>query len=221
MKVAITLALLLSSSLWGRGDLSSGPSRNTILTTSWGTIYYEPASLGPYQLVSTNGDFTLTSRQGKVAITGGEADGFKLTCGADTLTILGLNGGGGIEVREKPQKWTLRLSNGTLTLDSTSPKDKVVFNRNANTFTIQGGKGMVTVDSEPNELTIHSPLGESHIKSDYGTRSMSGPELDAIPYLGRGIFIPFHGAGVFLDISKLFPMPEVAEWLDWKPVLQP
>ena len=61
------------------------------------------------------------------------------------------------------------------------------------------------------------------VSHDYGTgnRTFAGPALDKIPYLGHGIFIPFHGVGIFVDLLKLFPMPEVAEWTEWKAVLEP
>ncbi len=54
-----------------------------------------------------------------------------------------------------------------------------------------------------------------------GDRTFSGLPVDQIPYLGRGVYISFHGVGILIDVARLFPMPEVAEWNEWKPVLGP
>lgn len=221
MKAAVALMLLASGSLWARGDTLSGPSRSTIQDLSWGTIYFEPGKLGACELKPTLDGFQLTSNLGQVVIKGSEANGFSLSCGSESLTLNPVNGGGGIEIHGQGKRWSLRTVNGTVTLASSAPRDTLVFKRNANTFSIEGSKGTVTVTSEAGDLRIQSPLGVTTITNRYGTRTFSGPVFDKIPYLGRGLFIPFHGVGLFIDVARVFPMNEVAEWTDWKPLLQP
>lgn len=222
MKAAIALMLLATGSLWGRGDTLSGPTRTTIQNLSWGTIYFEASRLGACEMKPTPDGFQLTSAQGRVVIKGSEAYGFHLSCGADSLTVLPLNGGGGIEIHGQGQSWTLRSMNGDLTLTSSKPKDTLVFKRNGNSFSIEGSKGQVTVTSESgNQLSIQSPLGVTTVTNYLGARTFTGPALDRIPYLGSGLFIPFHGAGLFIDVARAFPMPEISEWVDWKPILRP
>lgn len=188
---------------------------------SWGTIYYEPSRLGSCKLSQTPGEFKLKSPAGEVVIQGSEAMGFRLSCGPDILELRPVNGGGGLDIRGQGRSWSLRISNGTVTLSSTTPKDTVVFRRNANTVLIEGARGSVTIVSEGGDLRIKSPLGVTEITGRPGAREFRGPALDRIPYLGRGVFIPFHGAGVFLDLAKAFPLPELAEWVDWRDVLNP
>ena len=222
MKAALALILLAGGTLWGRGDALSGPSRTTIQNLSWGTIYFDASRLGACEMKPTLDGFQLTSNQGRVVIKGSEADGFRLSCGPDSLTLLPLNGGGGIEIQGKDRSWSLRSMNGDLTLISSKPKDTLVFKRSGNSFSIKGSKGLVTVTSESgNLLSIRSPLGVTTVTNYLGERSFTGPALDQIPYLGRGLFIPFHGAGLFIDVTRVFPMPEFSEWVDWKPILQP
>lgn len=221
MKSALVLCLLLPGALWGRGDSLSGPSRTTLQSLSWGTIYYEPSRLGACSLSQTPDGFRLESPAGEVVIQGSEAMGFRLSCGQDTLELRPVNGGGGLDIRGQGRSWSLRISNGTVTLSSSSPKDTVVFRRNANTVLIEGARGSVSIVSEGGDLRIKSPLGVTEVKGRPGARAFQGPALDSIPYLGRGVFIPFHGAGVFLDLTKAFPLPELAEWADWRDVLQP
>ena len=221
MRSAILLSILACGTLWSRGDALSGPSRSTIQNLSWGTIYFEPSRLGACELKPSLDGYQLQSRLGKVVIKGSEANGFRLSCGLDSLTLLPVNGGGGIEIHGQGKNWTLRTVNGTVTLASSAPQDTLVFKRNANTFTIEGSQGTVTVTSEGGDLRIQSPLGITTVTNRYGTRTFGGPALDTIPYLGRGLFIPFHGVGLFIDVARVFPMNEVAEWTDWKPILQP
>lgn len=221
MKARAALLLFLPAALWGRGDTLSGPSRTTIQNLSWGTIYYEPQRLGACSLSPDLDGFKLTSEAGQVVIQGSEAGGFRLSCGRETLTLLPANGGGGIDIRSQGKVWTLRTVNGAVTLSGPAPLGTLVYQRDANTLSIEGPKGTVKVVSEGSDLRIQSPLGVTAITGQFGARTFSGPALDRIPYLGRGLFIPFHGAGLFVDITRAFPMPELAEWLDWKPLLQP
>ncbi len=219
MKTILIVCALLFGNQWCLGDDVSGPNRSTIQSFSWGSLYYEPGLLGPYQFETTNGGFRLNSKQGEVSIQGTEVNGYQLTWGKDILTIS--QNGVDLDIRGKDKAWTLRSLNGSYTLVSSSPKDTLVFERNANTFSIKGAKGLVTATLDFQTLRIKSPLGTATLINDIGKRTLSGIGLDQIPYLGRGLFIPFHGVGIFIDIARLFPMQEVAEWVEWKPILGP
>jgi len=152
-----------------------------------------------------------------VIIQGTEVNGYRLTWGREFLTIS--QSGMDLDIRGQDKNWILRSQSGRYTLISSSPKDTLVFDRNANTFNIKGVKGLVTVTTEFQTLRIKSPLGTTTIISDIGKRTLSGIALGQIPYLGRGLYIPFHGVGIFIDMARVFPMPEVAEWIEWKPIL--
>ncbi|HEU4952714.1 MAG TPA: hypothetical protein VFT46_12245 [Holophagaceae bacterium] len=219
MKSALALVLFCCCALAGRVDRLSGPSRTTVQELSWGTIYFEPSRLGDCELTRIPGGFKLASPEGEVLIQGSEASGFRLSCGQDVLELRPVNGGGGVEVRGQGRAWSLRISNGTVTLVSSSPRDTVVFRRSANPILIEGSRGKVSIVSEGGDLRISSPLGVTEVGDSPGGRTFHGPALDRIPYLGRGIFIPFHGAGVFLDLRRAFPLPETAEWADWRDLL--
>ncbi len=214
--ILITCALLFGNQRCLADD-TSGPNRSTIQKFAWGSLYFEPRSIGPFQLESNNDGFRLRSNQGEVSIQGSEVNGYRLTWGKEFLTIS--QSGGELDIRGQDKAWTLRSQNGRYTLISSAPRDTLVFERSGNTFSIKGSKGLVTATKEFQTLHIKSPLGNTTITNDIGKRTMSGIALGQIPYLGRGLYIPFHGVGIFIDIERQFPMQEVAEWVEWKPIL--
>jgi len=219
MKSILIACVLLFGNQWCLGDDISGPNRWTFQRLPWGTLYYEPGSIGPFQFETTTDGFRLRSNQGEVTIQGTEANGYRLTWGKELLTIS--HNGGDLDLRIKDRTLTLRSQNGRCTLASSSPKDTLVFERSANTFSIKGAKGQMTATAEFQKLSITSPPGTTTIISEVGKRTLSGIGLDQIPYLGRGFYIPFHGVGIFIDMAKVFPMQEVGEWIEWKPILKP
>lgn len=198
-------------------DEASGPYRATIKTYSWGSVYYEPAQLGECQLEPTFDGFRFTSGEGEVVIRGNDFAGYQIRSGSDTLTIR--QNMGDLEVRGPNVGYTFHSLQGRLILTSQVPKDTLQFDRGINTFSVAGAKGKVSVATSYGNLRIDSPLGATTVTNAYGKLTFTGPALGRIPYLGRGIFIPFHGVGVFLDVTRQFPMPEVGGWLEWKPVL--
>lgn len=217
MKYLLLICLFIGATQWCQADPASGPDRSTIQVLGWGTLYYEPATLGPCTVEVTADGFRFTSSQGVVVIKGSEFNGYRLSWGKEFLTVDHVHDR--LEIRTQDRSWNAQTRNGMLTLTRSIPKDKVVFDRSANAFTIKGAKGTVAVASEYGNLRIQSPLGITTITNQDNKRTFAGPALDRIPYLGRGLFIPFHGVGVFLDIRPLFPMPEIAEYLAWKAVL--
>ncbi len=219
MKSILIACVLLFGNQWCSGDDTSGPNRSTIQSFSWGSLYFEPRLIGPFQFKSINDGFWFKSNQGEVSILGTEANGYRLTWEKEFLTIS--QSGGDLDIRGKDKSWTLRSQNGQYTLTSSSPRDTLVFERSGNTFSIKGTKGLVAATKEFETIRIKSPLGTTTIINDIGKRTMSGIAVDQIPYLGRGLYIPFHGVGIFIDIERQFPMQEVAEWVEWKPILEP
>jgi hypothetical protein len=212
------LLLLACLPLAAARDLDSGPFRTTIQSFTWGTLFYEPRAGAPVQLERTAAGFRFSSGQGQVQITGSEYNGLRLAWEKESLTITHLNGIRGIEVRDRGQVWTLSVWFGALTLAPPERKDTVVYERNGNVFTIKGPRGTVTVSTQWGDVRVQSPLGTTTILGQPGRRSFAGPALEDIPYLGRGLFLSFHGVGVFLDVTRYFPMPELVEWLEWTPL---
>ncbi len=219
LRTKTTLACLLLIAAQGFGDNASGPFRTTIKALSWGTFYFEPGELGECRLEPTFDGFRFTSSEGEVQIRGNDFTGYQVRAGSEVLTVR--QNMGDLEVRGPNLSFTIRTLQGRMVLTSLSPKDTLQFDRGINTFTIAGAKGKVTATTSYGNLRIDSPLGISTVTNEYGRLTFKGPALGRIPYLGRGIFIPFHGIGVFLDIAKAFPMPEVDSWVEWKPVLVP
>lgn len=197
-------------------DDVSGPNRTTLQSTAWGSFFYEPSKLGSSQVETGAGNFRLISNQGKVEVEGSQAMGFKVSCGRDQMTINDFNFGN-LEIRSKDLSFTLTNENGKLTISYA--RDTLVLYRNANFFSIKGGRGTVSVNSQPDEVTVQSPAGLTKITTTYDRRGISGPGFDRVPYLGRGIYLSFHGLGIFIDVARLFPMPEVMDWVEWKPIL--
>ena len=219
MKSILLACLLFCGTSRCLADDISGPNRWTFQRLSWGTLYYEPGSIGPFQFETTTDGFRLKSNQGEVTIKTTEVNGYRLTWGKEILTIS--QSGGDLDIQGQGRSLSLRSQNGRCTLTSSSPKDTLVFERNANTFTIKGAKGQMTATTEFQKLHITSPMGTTTIVSEVGKRTLTGVGLGQIPYLGRGFYIPFHGVGIFIDMAKVFPMQEVGEWIEWKPILGP
>ncbi|MDP1832298.1 MAG: hypothetical protein Q8K67_09585 [Geothrix sp.] len=217
MKPILILALLAFGSPWCPADDLSGPNHSTIRRTAWGTLFYDPVAMGSHQYESKVDEVRIKSSAGEVKVLGSDVNGYRLSFGNDLLTIK--TNFSDLEIRWQEKSWTLRSQNARHTLISNAPQDTVVFERNANTFTIKGAKGFVTVNTNPGVLSIKSSAGSATVTNYLGSRSFSGVALDQIPYLGRGVFISFHGVGILLDMNQLFPTPEVAEWNEWKPVI--
>lgn len=219
MRAILIACCLLFGNPWCRGDDTSGPNRSTIWKCSWGTIYFEPGTTSNMNLETTNDGFKFKSDQGEVSIKGSEVNGYRLTGGNEVL-IINANDGD-LEIKGQDKSWTLRSQNQRWTLKSSHPRDTVIFERGDGSFTVKGEKGFVTVSRDAGTLHVKSPRGTAKVTSEYGNRIISGFPISQVPYLGRGLYIPFHGAGIFIDVARKFPMQEVAEWVDWKPILEP
>ncbi|HJW32652.1 MAG TPA: hypothetical protein VJ505_04720 [Holophagaceae bacterium] len=211
----VVLALLGTAGCWA--DDISGPNRSTIRKAPWGSIFYDPVATGPHQLEVAVEEVRIKSRAGEVKITGSDINGYRLSAGGDVLTIRSSNSD--LEIRWKEKVWTWRTSSAGCTLECNAPKDRIQFERSANTFTIKGASGWVSVGTNPSTVTIKSSAGNATITNYLGSRTYSGLSLDQIPYLGRGVFISFHGVGILIDVTIRFPMAEVSEWNEWKPVI--
>jgi hypothetical protein len=195
-------------------DADAGPGRTALQSYGWGALYYE--AQGRWE--RTQAGFLVVTGADQVSITGSEFGGLRLRWEREELRIDPLNGSRGVEVRIGSRVWNLRLWWGRLTLTLTDPEDTIDYERNGNRFTITGSLGTVTSESEPSRVTVRSPLGTTTLTLKGGTWRAEGPPLERIPYLGRGLFIPFHGAGVFLDLTRYFPMPELVLWQEWQPL---
>lgn len=217
MKILATTFVLLATALPGFADDISGPGRTTLMSTRWGSIYYTSGTQGPQQVEPRIEGIRLRFAEGEVKVQGSDADGYRLLAGNEVMTIR-LNFGD-LDIRWGDRAWTVRSMNGRITLTSSDPKDTVVFDRDGNRFTLKGDRGTVSVHTNFGTLTVKSPVGDAVVADNGGTRTFSGVAMERIPYLGRGLFISFHGVGVFVDMAKFFPMPEVAEWSEWKSML--
>ncbi|HJW09891.1 MAG TPA: hypothetical protein VJ483_09670 [Holophagaceae bacterium] len=217
MKSALRALLLLTGCMGCRADDVSGPNHATLIRTAWGSIFYDPVTLGAHQLDVKPNDIRIRSARGEVKVLGSEANDFRLTFEREVLTIKGdvLN----LDIRWHDKAWSLRSQYGRFTLASNAPPDTVTFERSGNTFTIKGAKGFMTATSNFGTLSIKSSAGNATVTYDLGNRTFSGVPLDQLPYLGRGVFISFHGLGILIDMAKLFPMQELGEWIEWRPIL--
>lgn len=216
-RALLSVGLLLAGITPCAADDLSGPGHWTIKKASWGSIFYDPIAAGNHGMEANGDDVLIKSGRGTVKVLGSDVNGYRLVAGSDVLTIQLVNSD--IEIRWREKAWTLRGQNGNYTLTSNAPRDTVVFERNANTFTVKGSAGFLRVTSGPGLLSINSSAGQATVKTDLGNRAFSGVPMDRLPYLGRGVFISFHGVGVLLDLARLFPMEEVAEWREWKPII--
>jgi hypothetical protein len=217
MKLLAIFYLLLLGHSFCLADDFSGPNHTTIKRGPWGCIFYDPMAWGPHDYEYKLDDIRIKSNSREVRLIGSEISGYKLRSGKDELTINSTNFG--FEIRWHEKTWTIRNYNSQYTLISNSPKDRIVFERNANSFSIKGMNGFSSVNSNPWLLSIKSSAGDASIKKYLSDRSFSGIPIDQLPYFGRGVYISFHGVGILIDMLKLFPRSEVSEWIEWKPLI--
>lgn len=217
MRVLPVLVPLMLTSFGSYGDDVSGQGRATIQLFPWGSLYYDQNGADSFQFEPTSSGFRFRSGAGEVVIQTTGVNGFRFSCGTDLMTLAQdmLN----IDVQGQGRTWTLTCSNGNCTLVTSNPPDRVTYTRNANAFNIKGSQGEVSGKTNFGNATITSPLGTSTVTTNLGQRTASGVAIQRIPYLGRGFYIPFHGVGVFIDLGKVFPMPEVADYVEWKPIV--
>ena len=216
-RALLFLGLLLTEMAPCSADDLSGPDHQTIKHSYWGSIFYNPIATGKHLLEINGEDVLIKSDRGTVKVLGSDVNGYRLMAGDDLLTIRLVNSN--VEIRWREKAWTLRSQNGNYTLSSNAPQDTVVFERNANAFSIRGSGGFLTVTSNAGVLSINSSAGQATVTTHPGNRAFSGVPLDQLPYLGRGLFISFHGVGILLDMARLFQMQELAEWREWKPII--
>ncbi len=219
MRSLLVGILLLLSQLPAQADDLSGPNHSTILRTAWGSIFYDPIFMGNHKYEYKLDDILIKSRFGEVRIIGSENSGYRLRSGSDELSVASTFSG--FQIRWNKKSWSLEVLNARYTLSTNSPKDVIVFERDGNNFTIKGTNGFVKVNTQPGVLSILSSAGNGSITNYLGSRSFDGVAIDQIPYLGRGIYISFHGVGLFIDMLRLFPRPEMSEWIEWKPLIGP
>ena len=215
---ALRLALVLTTAVrlcWA--DNLSGPNHVTLRRTPWGSLFYNPIAAGPHKVESRVNEITIRTVRGEVKVVGSEFNDYRLSCGNDLLTIK--HSAPNLEIRWQEKFWKVSSLHSRLTLASNAPPDLVEFERNANTFTIKGALGLVTVNSNLGTLFIKGPAGVFSVITNTDGRTFSGVPFDRIPYLGRGVFISFHGIGILIDIVRMFPMAEVSEWINWEPVI--
>jgi len=216
MRALPVIVPLLLTSFWAHGDEVSGPGRTTIQQFAWGTFYYETDGTGPFQFDPSTGGFRFRSGEGEVVAQTTGVNGYRFSCGTDLLTLA--QNVMDVDIQGPGRRWTLNCRVSQCTLATSDPPDRVTYTRSANSFTIQGSRGSVAGRSNFGNLTITSPLGTSTVTTAMGQNTASGVAIQLIPYLGRGLFIPFHGVGIFIDMARVFPMPEVEAWVEWKPV---
>lgn len=201
------------------GDEVSGPGRDTLQRTPWGSFYLERATLGAHRVLPSNGDLRIQSSQGEVVVSGGLGGDFRLRCGSDQLTVR--SGVGTLDVQWGSRLWSLRRQAGRLALEATEPRDRVVFERNGEDFTIKGARGFLEVRRRPGVLALRSSAGEATFTSGIEGTSASGQAPERMPYVGRGLYLTFHGVGLFVDLEAFFPMPELAAWTEGRSILDP
>ncbi|HJV22307.1 MAG TPA: hypothetical protein VJ570_06410 [Holophagaceae bacterium] len=219
MRAASRVALILAAGAALGADELSGPNHITIRRTPWGNFFYDPVATGPHQIEVTLDDFRIKSHLGEVRLLGSDLNGYRLVCGADVLTVRST--ATDLDIRWQDKVWTWRSLNGTLTLTTSAPKDTLTFEWGIGTFTIKGTQGSLTVTSTPGTTSIRSSAGNLTITSYLQNRTFSGIGLAQLPYFGRAVYISFHGVGLMLDVVRTFPMPELSEWYDWRPILGP
>lgn len=215
---ALRLAFVLVTTVLGCwADNVSGPNQVTLRRTPWGSIFYNPVATGPHKVESRVNEIIIRSVRGEVKVVGSELNDYRLSCGKDLLTIK--HSAPELEIRWQDKFWKVHSLHSRLTLASNAPPDLVVFERNTNAFTIKGGLGLVAVNSNLGTLSIKGPSGIFSVITNMDERTFSGVPFDRIPYLGRGVFISFHGVGILIDIVRLFPMAELSEWIGWDPII--
>jgi hypothetical protein len=209
------LTLALAPAL--RADDISGPNLATLRKTWWGSVFYDPMALGPHSIETRLEEFRIKTPKGELRFGGSDLNGYTATFAGDSLTIRSIQND--VDIRWQGRTWSLRQTIGGLVLTCPDPKDTVSFQRSNGEYRIKGAQGEVLVTWNLGDLTVKSPLGTSAVITQNGTRTFSGVPLDRIPYLGRGVYLSFHGLGILLDVGRAFPIPETSAWNEWRPLL--
>jgi hypothetical protein len=212
------LGFLLLATGGLQADDRSGPGRTTLQTFAWGTVFYDKASVGSFRWESTHGGLRFSSSQGEVRMDGSSASGLTLRWGKESLTLEERNGD--VVIRTAQGDWSLKTNAGGLTIQGPGSR-RITFERNIHAFTIVGPLGTVRGETQFGNLKLSGPGGTATLSNDNGVHRFNGPNPSTFPYLGRGLSFPFHGLGLFIELSHFFPIPEVADWVEWKPVVEP
>lgn len=213
----VLLPFLLTLATAAAADDISGPNLATLRKTGWGSVFYDPMALGPHSIETRLEEFRIKTAKGELRFGGSDLNGYWATFPGDSLTIHTHQND--VEIRWQGRTWSLRQTLGGLILTCPDPKDTVSYQRSGSEYRIKGAQGEVVVTWNLGDLTVKSPVGTSAITTQNGTRTFSGVPLDRVPYLGRGVYLSFHGLGILLDVARAFPIPEASAWNEWRPVL--
>lgn len=211
------LPFLLTVTLAATADDISGPNLATLRKTAWGSVFYDPMALGPHSIETRVEEFRIKTSKGELRFGGSDLNGYTATFAGDSLTIRSIQDD--VEIRWQGRTWSLRHTLGGLILTCPDPQDTVTFERVNGDTRIKGAQGEVVLTWNLGDLRVKSPLGISTVTTQNGTRTFSGVPLDRVPYLGRGVYLSFHGLGILLDVGRAFPLPETGAWNEWRPLL--
>lgn len=201
-------------------DDISGPLRMTLVTESWGTVYYLPADLKDYDYTPGEGLRTMVGKLGKVTIADAGIGSYNVTFPKGSMQVEGVKGGA--KVTFFGQKYSfLRVKEGEVDeLRVTTPTDTIRYVMTPHAIAINGKKGHTKITETEGDYQVVSSAGTySYKPTDSGGFSIRGAPLVRFPYLWRGALFQSAGVGVFIDFKKLDPGEVLFRFSEWQPML--
>ena len=217
---SLLLSLLLLG-VAGADDLS-GPRHVTLVTESWGTVYYAPAELKDYDYTPDpeKGTRVIQSPLGKVTIAEAGIGAYAVDFPKGKLSVEGGAGRVKVDFLGKSYEFA-RTRNATADeLLIKMPQDEIRYSMSGNTITIGGPHGQTVIRGGEGDYQVESPAGRySYLPTEGGGFKVRGAPLVRFPYLYRGATFQAAGVGIFIDFKKLDPENLLFRFTEWEPML--
>lgn len=218
--VALVALLCILAATASVADPSSGPDRTTLIHQDWGTIYHLPFGLDTTIEEDMLGEYTI--HHGR-SITSVKQEGYNqgyLVFYPDKTSMSVRKGEDGeiiFDVRGKRSYYRPTNDGWIVKL----PTDEIRLRHKKGMVSISGKLGTTTVEDGPNGFTVKSRAGETrYAREDFDQPyKLTGPPVQAHPYVVKGIWFEAQGIGAFFDF-KLADYSRAFSMIGWFPMLQ-
>lgn len=218
LRVFFLAALFLAVAAFA--DELSGPLRMTLVTESWGTVFYLPPELKDYDYTPGEGVRVLQGKPGKTTITEAGIGSYNITFPKGSLQVEAVKGGARVTFFGKKYSF-LRVKEGEVDeLRVTTPDDNIRYVMTPHAISIDGRLGHTKIIETEGDYQVHSSAGKySYTPTAEGGFKVRGAPLVRFPYLYRGAIFKSAGVGVFIDFKKLDPGELLFRFSEWQPML--
>lgn len=201
-------------------DELSGPLRMTLVTESWGTVFYLPPELKDYDYTPGEGVRVISGKLGKVTIAEAGIGSYNITFPKGSMQVEAVKGGAKVTFFGKQYSF-LRVKEGEVDeLRVTTPDDSIRYVMTPHAIHISGKQGHTKITESEGDYQVVSSAGKySYTPTAEGGFKVRGAPLVRFPYLYRGALFKSAGVGVFIDFKKLDPGEVLFRFAEWQPML--